>query len=286
MSNTSKIAFRVSCREPGWSAKALESLQELGFAIVESVVSEEFCKEALKRILEIKNNTTDTLQRKSLISNGEELPFVHLLMHYDPFFYSLINLPELVEIAEKYVGKSVILRNQFAQFVASYELEHKDRRVFHSFHRNFRLLESTPQISLETTMLLADMTEKNGMLGIIPSSHKLCSKPSETYLSRNELTLTASAGSVFFLDGMTWHREHDNRTNQALPLLSQQYTKPMIRQYFDYPALLDPEKLKELPTGTLKLLGCFNRLPESLEEFCLPPENRAFRRRSIEHIEN
>jgi hypothetical protein len=63
---------------------------------------------------------------------------------------------------------------------------------------------------------LSDFVADNGSTAVIPSSHKLCRRPTnEDAGDVNEVLLTAPAGSLIMWDGLLWHRSTTNQSTTS-----------------------------------------------------------------------
>ncbi|MBX9685604.1 MAG: phytanoyl-CoA dioxygenase family protein [Candidatus Obscuribacterales bacterium] len=256
-----------------------DSLSENGFAVLESVISKELCADTLLRIEKIAEQLNSE-HRKLGLPADSGLAFIPALMSFDPHFFQFLEIPELLETAEFWLGKDGILRNQFAQFVEPQKSEHEERLIFHRFHRNFRHLLDAPKVCLDSTLVLSDMTERNGCIYMLPGSHKCGLPRGIEELQSQAVEITAKAGSAIFLDGMTWHREEHNFTDEKLVLLNHQFTRPIIKQYFDFPRLLPESSLSNLPERSKELLGFNSRVPSTLSEFFMGASSEALRRKN------
>ena len=283
MTNSIKQPCSVVAGSEDWMNLALNALDELGYVILQNVFESDFCVEVAERMRQARRIQFNDLRKEGLIGD-EDPPFVLGLMKYDNVFIETIMQKDLVALAQNYLGAEAILRNQMAQFVSPIEEEHDERMVFHNFHRQFRYIRNTCRITLEAGILLGDLNSNNGALTVIPGSHRYKITPTETELKKHEVLLTARAGSVFLLDGMTWHRELDNLTTSEFPLLIQQYSNQALKQYMDFPRYLGKEFIESLPAETRQVLGAKSQAPASLNEYFNPPERDLYTKNSADWI--
>lgn len=273
--NSIKQPCSVVSGSEGWMQVCLDALDEFGYVIVQSVFDAEFCVKAAEKMRQVRQTQFHDLRKQNLIGDVDP-PFVLGLMKYDQIFIETIVQKNIVELAQNYLGINAILRNQMGQFVSPIEQEHEGRMVFHNFHRQFRYIQNTCRLTLETGILLEDLHKDNGALTVIPGSHKSKGTPTEAELKKNEILLTAAAGSVLVLDGMTWHRELDNLTTSEFPLLTQQYCNHALKQYMDFPRYLGKEFIESCPALVRQLLGAISQPPANFNEYFKPIERDVY----------
>lgn len=283
MKSESTSLATVSVKNSGWLKSSLEALDQVGYILIQDVFDTDFSKAAAESMQRVRANQINELKAKKLI-DLKEPPFTMLMMLYETIFFEIIENRDLVELVESYLGTDAILRNQMGQFVSPIEEEHSGRLLFHNYHRQFRYIENRCRLTLEMGILLDDLHEGNGAICVVPGSHKYTEIPESSQLKSNEILMTGKAGSVFVLDGMTWHRELDNVTEQEFPLLLQQFSNPIIKQYFDFPRALGEDLLASLKPHTQKLLGVLSQTPASLEEYFKPVERSLYHQSSSKWI--
>jgi ectoine hydroxylase-related dioxygenase (phytanoyl-CoA dioxygenase family) len=107
-------------------------------------------------------------------------------------------------------------------------------------------------------------TETGGTI-VLPHSHRHDTMPSENYLLQHATQITASAGSVLIFDAMVFHRAGVNRSSQIRRGVNHLYTIPLLKQQYDFPAVLG-ESFSEDP-AIRRLLGYDSRVPKNALEW-------------------
>lgn len=135
------------------------------------------------------------------------------------------------------------------------------------YHRQFRFIPNTTGICFDMAIYLSAVEMHKGPIYMVPGSHVWSERLSAAALQELEVDVTAPCGSVLLFDGMTWHREERNYSNELLPLLMQEFVNPVIKQYWDYPRILNQSFADGLTPQVRKLFGFVDRVPASLEDF-------------------
>lgn len=264
------IPFRFSYRkDPSWLDSVLSSLKENGFAILEDVLDREFISTLKDASEEAREDLSDSVGEAVLLERGE-YPYVRLPMNFNPVFYDVLGIDPMLSVLDSFFKTNFILRNQICQRVYPNKENDPAKRVFHFYHQNFRHLHFIPGVIVDCVIPLDDSTEFNGVLLAFPQSHRWSDYPTEEELSQRScdlVKLIAPAGSLIFLDGMTWHREDHNRTDQAIDFVLHQFSPPIFKQHFDYPRAIDSSIAETLPDRIRTVLGFDFRVPDSIESY-------------------
>lgn len=268
-----KDEYRVDAKESEWLGKVELCLDEFGFVVVENLVETASCVETKTRLLAVKAiiaeefGTDFCLQEKGCL-------VIPLLMHYDPYFFQFLELPEYLSIVKRRLGEDAILRNQIGTLVLPAVKERQQNSLVHNFHIQFRHLRNAVGICLDIGIFLDDVSETNGPMYVVPASHKFVETPAKELLLKKQQLITARRGSALLVDGMTWHRE-DGTLTEPVAMLLHQFTKPIIKQFVDFPKILG-ESVQGLSQESKRLLGCYSQVPASLEEYFRPKGERVF----------
>lgn len=82
-------------------------------------------------------------------------------------------------------------------------------------------------------MPLVDFSEDNGPTEYVPSTHLFREMPSQDFLERNARQMIAPAGTVFAMDGATFHRAGTNKSGGLRPMLQMNVTLAFMKQQID-----------------------------------------------------
>lgn len=276
------IPFRFSyLKDRSWLSCIQSSLIENGFAVLEDALDREFILSLKEASEAARQGLLNEVDERVLLERGE-YPYVRLPMKFRPEFYEVLALEPMIAILDSFFDSKFVLRNQLCQRVYPNIENEPSKRVFHFYHRNFRHLHSVPGTIVDCVIPLDDSTEFNGLLMAFPESHRWSHSPSEEELSQRSsdlVNLTAPAGSLIILDGMTWHREDYNRTAEAIDFVLHQFAPPIFKQHFDYPRAVDPSMLEKLPAKTRRILGFDFQIPDSIESYFRPEGEILYRDR-------
>ena len=97
------------------------------------------------------------------------------------------------------------------------------------FHRDSPWFKDTRTCVL-VLMPLVDFEENNGPTEYVPSTHLFEEKPSEDFLELNSKKMIGEAGTVFLMDGTTFHRAGINKSGKIRPMLQMNWTLAFMKQ--------------------------------------------------------
>ena len=102
--------------------------------------------------------------------------------------------------------------------------------------------------------------------------------PAEHIFNREKVILdNVEAGDAILFNARCWHRGGNNTTQQWRHGVTMNICRNYMRQQFDYCKMLGDHTLKQLPEDVSKFLGYNVRMPENMEEFLLPPDERKYK---------
>lgn len=126
---------------------------------------------------------------------------------------------------------------------------------------------------------LDDMTEENGATYFLPGSHMGLEAPSEEEFMANAERAVCGAGSLILINPRIWHRGGDNLTDKPRHALTIGACRSYMRSRFDFPRLIsntDSDILDRLGPVGRRFLGYNVRVPASMDEYYLPPDQRLY----------
>ena len=126
------------------------------------------------------------------------------------------------------------------------------------------------------TLALDDFTPENGATEFLPHSYLRADPPTEQEFEAGARPVLLKAGEAAFFNARTWHRGGINRTNQPRHAVTINVCRGYMRQRFDYPRLVLPELIARLGPVGRRFLGMNVRVPVSLDEYYVPPEQRLY----------
>ena len=95
-------------------------------------------------------------------------------------------------------------------------------------------------------------------------------------------TVIAPAGSAVYFNPRVWHSGGKNETDRWRHSLTLNMCRGYMKQRLDIPKImaLSPVDLASADEKTLQKMGFYAQVPESLDEYYLPPEKRKFRQKA------
>jgi ectoine hydroxylase-related dioxygenase (phytanoyl-CoA dioxygenase family) len=260
---------------PSRLADVLSEVEERGFGVFEAALGDDAVtryKDALltaaERILE---DIGEARLARSLIQGDAD---IRLPMVYDERLLVVLQEPVLLEAVDALLSPKAVLRFQNG-FIQKRATDRPLRQ--HAWHMNFPVVHNGYRVALDAVLLLTDATHGSGPLEVVPGSHQSMEAPAPEALESAGEPVLAPAGSMIVMDSTIWHRETPNVDFVDQIYLTQQFVRPYIKPHFDHVRALGEEKLRNLPERTQRLLGWTTRMPTSLHEFYVEPDQRLYR---------
>ena len=248
----------------------LKKIAKNGFTIIENVLLDNECKnisDKLDIINEEEQNEFGIERLEKINENG----ILRSLLLKDEKFTDLIIHPKVYPIISTIVGETAILHLQNAIIV----FPQKKHGQSH-FHRDFpKDFVSSKPLSINAFWVIDEFNSETGATWVVPKTHKMENWPSEEFLEKNAIQISAKAGSVLVFDSMLIHRGGSNVSNITRRAVNHQYTRPFIKQQIDLPRYLGDKYDKESKIG--QVLGYWSIPPKSVEQFRCEPKERTYR---------
>ncbi|MDX5407659.1 MAG: phytanoyl-CoA dioxygenase family protein [Chromatiaceae bacterium] len=124
---------------------------------------------------------------------------------------------------------------------------------------------------------LNDFTLNNGATYYLPGSHHLPELPNEQDFYHAAERLVCQAGDMVVFNARLAHAAGVNQDTKTRHALTINLCRPYMRQRFDFPRLLTQQQIDSLGEDGRRLIGMNVRMPVSLDEFYLPPEQRLYK---------
>jgi ectoine hydroxylase-related dioxygenase (phytanoyl-CoA dioxygenase family) len=216
--------------------KHIEELDILGYTVIEDVLTPEEVAEVKRRITDIYE-----LQKKETepffdLTTTDENNIARAPYIYDDYFYPLLSHPTIMPYVKELLGDYFVLFGQNGVLVQPEE-EHSMGRWHRDLsHMNF---VCDPLLAVNMFFCITDFNESTGATKVVPHSHKIGYPPSPEYLEKYGISVNAKAGSAFFFNAMSYHKSGTNTSGETRIGLSHMYTKYILKQQMDIPALLD-----------------------------------------------
>jgi ectoine hydroxylase-related dioxygenase (phytanoyl-CoA dioxygenase family) len=145
-------------------------------------------------------------------------------------------------------------------------------------HRDVRTYTREIKFLMNIIVMLDDFTLDNGATHLLSGSHLKRDKPSdEEFFSKADRAVGRS-GSIVLWDSNIWHAAGENKTDAPRRSLSLIYSKPFMKQQFDYPRSVRYENAALYSETFRQIVGFNARVPASLDEWYQPPDKRFYKK--------
>lgn len=124
---------------------------------------------------------------------------------------------------------------------------------------------------------LDDFTEENGATYFLPGSHLSLEVPGEEEFFSKAVRALPRAGEAIVFNARTFHYGGVNTTGAARHAITLNACRNWMKQRFDYPRMLSGEQIEALGPIARRFIGMDSRIPRSLEEYYVAPEQRLFK---------
>lgn len=239
----------------------LEELSMFGYSVMESVLQDEELFDWKNRLDETYAIQTKEFGEDQLLEIGE-LDVCRAPLLQDREFVKLVMNSRVNEVMKRVLGDFYILSVQNGVINRPGRSHHQS-----AWHRDLphqKWISSRP-LAVGALFVLDEFSEITGATMFLPGSQRTESLPSQSWISKHAVSLTASPGSVILFDAMVFHRAGANRSKIIRRAINHLYTVPIIKQQYDFPRAFgasvfdDPE--------TLQVLGYTSQVPLSAFEW-------------------
>ena len=144
-------------------------------------------------------------------------------------------------------------------------------------HRDIRFFSGDFPLMLNMLIMLDDFSLDNGATYLLAKSHLKDEKPTEEMFYEKSDRLVGKKGDILFFNSNLWHAAGINTTNQERRAITITFTKPFMKQQFDYSRAIGYENVEKLSNELQQLVGYYSRIPSNLDEWYQKPEQRFYR---------
>jgi ectoine hydroxylase-related dioxygenase (phytanoyl-CoA dioxygenase family) len=128
-------------------------------------------------------------------------------------------------------------------------------------------------------ILLDEFTAKNGATWILRGSQQMREAPTPEHFFANAQRVIAPAGSLVYLNPRVWHAGGKNETGTWRHSITVNMCRPYMKQRLDIPKMMAASgiDLTGVSEQAMQKMGFYAQVPESLDEYYLPREQRKFK---------
>lgn len=127
------------------------------------------------------------------------------------------------------------------------------------------------------TLALDDFTDSNGAMEVLPGSHRLHEAPSENEFAARAVRVYPRSGEAIVFNARLWHRGGTNRSDAYRHAVTMNVCRSYMRQQFDFARMVGEDVLARVGERGRRFLGFNVRMPVSLDEYYLPPDERPYK---------
>jgi len=215
----------------------------------------------------------DDIRRRNGVLDNSAGTLHHLLMD-DPCYVELLaQFCALEPVFKGYFEGNFIL-NSYGGVIN----ERDSRSYVQNVHRDIRFGSDSRRFMVNALVMLDDFTLENGATHILSHSQNIAQQPADKDFYAQAARATGERGAVLLFDSRMWHATGRNTTDAPRRALTLTFTSPFFKPQLDYARLFGYRNLDRCNAWMRQVLGFNARVPESLDEFYVPVEQRFYQR--------
>jgi ectoine hydroxylase-related dioxygenase (phytanoyl-CoA dioxygenase family) len=248
-----------------------EAMETFGWVIYENALDADFVERIGKDL-----GTGYQLRRKIQQENGiaDHMDGTsHHLLERDNFSLPFLDNGYCHDEITHYLGGKYILNGLNGVIHAKQE-----HPYLSNMHRDIRSYQPDTKTLLQMIVTLDDFHAVNGATYFLSGSHKKEHRPDEAYFYEHAARALTPKGSIILFDSNIWHAAGENFIAYPRRALTIGYTRPSIKQQFDYCRFLGYSFVEKLSPQLRQVIGYNARIPENLYEYYQPVHLRMYQR--------
>ncbi|MFM0000911.1 phytanoyl-CoA dioxygenase family protein [Paraburkholderia dipogonis] len=248
------------------------ALATAGWTVLPGLIRRELL-DSLVKALDPSLALRDQIRRRNGVQENSAGTLHHLLMD-DPCYVELLaELSTLERVFKGYFQGNFVL-NSYGGVIN----ERDSRSYVQNVHRDIRFGSDSRRFMVNALVMLDDFTLANGATHILSHSQNLQQQPTDEHFYAQASRATGERGSVLLFDSRMWHATGRNTTDAPRRALTLTFTSPFFKPQLDYARLFGYSNLDRCNAWMRQVLGFNARVPESLDEFYVPVEQRFYQR--------
>jgi len=214
----------------------LEEIRVFGYTILDSGFDHVALADFKSRLDNILARQSAEAGDDGVLASIGERNTARALLAYDETFLKLALHPQIQEICRRLLGEYFILMLQNATINPPNEERHHQS----AYHRDlpYQHFVSSRPLAVNALLCLDPFSRDTGSTFVLPCSHKAEAFPSDDYVRKMELPITAPVGSFIVFDSMLYHRAGLNISENHRYAINLCYSLPILKQQISLPALL------------------------------------------------
>lgn len=239
-----------------------EAIRNIGYTIVADVLDPDELAVARSKIDSIYERQVHEAGGADRLRRIDDEFVARSLLAYDDFFLKLATDPAVIPILELLLGEYFILMSQNA--IINSPIKDNYQVTWHR-DLNYQHFVSSRPLAISTLFCIDDFSEVTGGTCMLPASHRAEEFPSDGYVNKHTVQLSAKAGSVLVFDAMIYHRAGFNKSELPRRAVNHIYTLPLIKQQISFPRMLGDRVGTD--TWLRRLLGYETETAESVQHW-------------------
>ncbi len=215
----------------------------------------------------------DAIRQRNSVQGDATGTLHHLLTDAPCYVALLAAFAPLEPLFRAYFNGNFIL-NSYGGVIN----ERNSHAYVQNVHRDIRFGSEDRRFMLNALVMLDDFTLENGATWLLPHSQRLAAPPDDATFYAQAVRATGTRGSLLLFDSRLWHAGGHNMTNAPRRALTLTFTSPFFKPQLDYARLFGYRELERSNAWLRQVIGFNARVPESLEEFYVPIEQRFYQR--------
>lgn len=255
----------------------LEEVSSVGYAIVESVLSESFIRATRQAMYRAQEAIWRDVGEERLRLAGE-LGVLRLMLKYDSHFFKFLEIPEVLAVIDGSVSNTAIMHLQNGFVLPSLPPGQAPTIFQNTFHQDFPRVLNGYMASINIMFAIDEFSKETGATFVVPRTHQSMTPPAADHLKANAIALECPAGSMVVFDSTLWHAAGANTSGRDRLAINHQFTRSFIKQQIDYVRALGDEVVLAQPPRTQQLIGWYTRVVTSLDEYYRQEDERVYRK--------
>jgi hypothetical protein len=251
---------------------SIAALKERGWCTLERTADAALVA-SLSRELDAAYDACRTIQARNGLPAGTMEGTAHHLVCFGGSFITLLEQLAAEPLIESFFGGKYILNTYGAVLN-----EPGGSPYVGLVHRDLRSHSGGVPLMLQLIVMLDAFTEENGATFVLSGSHTRPEKPGDEEFFATAERALGPAGTVVVFDSNMWHAAGANRSAGRRRGLTIGFTKPFMKQQFDYPRAVGYGAAESLSPALRQVLGFNARVPATLDEWYQPAERRMYHR--------
>jgi hypothetical protein len=260
MSTIRSYGVRTQVRADTCTERVAEDVRTLGYGLLDSGLSTQALAD-LREQFDLAHQRYVARHTAPYLRSIDELNTIRQPMMESRAFVDLAFQPVLHALLAQLIEGSYVLNQQNAIINPAGQEYNQG-----AWHRDlpYQHFVSTTPLAINALFCVDDFTLENGATHVLPATHKQSAFPSQHFIERHALQVTAPAGSFIVLDCMTFHRGGWNGSAANRRAVNHVFTIPFFRPQIEMPDDLNGTAWTE---EQMKILGLHYRSPASVEHY-------------------